>query len=73
VLKFSAEIRMLTVPALCFGVTTVHSAELVHVPATQVEPISAMSAPAMGRKPEPVTVIFCEPSNGRSRRSGRAP
>ena len=60
--KSSAEIWMLTVAAACFGVTIVHVVVLLHVAATMIVPTLAMSAPAIGRKPVPVTVTVVPPA-----------
>jgi hypothetical protein len=54
--KSSADIRMLTGPAVWVGTRMVQLVVLEHVAVTHFVPISAISAPAMGRKPEPVTV-----------------
>ena len=55
---------MLTVPAACFGVLNVHLVVLVQVASISFDPITTMSAPAIGRKPEPVTVTFVPPAAG---------
>src|ERR1022692_821554 len=54
--RSSAEILMLIVFGRVRGSTTVHRVVLVHRAATPTDPACALSAPAMGRNPDPVTV-----------------